>query len=64
MFNQRSALRAPRLVDDEAIAMYVGVSIATIFNWRRDLMMRFPHTDQKGLTDLNDIDAWLKRRKQ
>ena len=51
----------PRAVAIRVAADYVGCSLATINNWQRDPVQPFPRAD-RGVIDLNDVDAWLRAR--
>jgi len=51
-----------RKVAARVVADYVGASIATIDNWRRDPVHPFPAATSNGKTCLDQVDRWLRER--
>ncbi len=54
-----------RWVRNKDLAEYFGVSEVTINNWQKDASLGFPQPCEingKPYTDLDAIDAWMKRR--
>ena len=55
----------PRWVRNAALARYLNISAMCLWRWQRDESLGFPQPSKVGktsYTDLNDVDAWMKKR--
>jgi hypothetical protein len=56
---------SPRWARNAVVARYLGISTMCLWRWSRDPKLGFPPPSNiNGIdyTDLNLIDAWMKRR--